>query len=783
MVALAARPPVSPPASEGTSAAAVLDLPLAFEPNAGRTGGDVEFVAHQVAGGTLYLRPHEAVLQLPQPEGGSLGLRLGFGSRGVAPEPRALEPLPGKANSFVGDDPSRWRTGLPMYGRVRYASVQPGIDLDFYGDQRRLEYDFRLAAGADPSRIAVELGNADSARISAAGELVIRVGGATVRQPVPVAYQRVAGKRQRVPVAYTVEGSTLGFKLGAHDRSRPLVIDPLVLSYSTYLGGGMGDFANGIDVDGSGAAYITGETTSTDFPTQDPRDTDLPQTDVFVTKIAPDTGGAATLAYSTYLGGDGLDVGHGIFVDAAGRAYVTGATGSTNFPTQLQYQGDQGSLDTFVTALTPDSGGVVTLSYSSYLGGSGADGGNGGGIAVDAAGAVYVSGETFSSNFPTVNPFQGDQGDADVFVTKLFLPLLGNLAPAYSTYLGGGAIDLARWDSLAVDAAGAAYVTGQTESSNFPTQDPLQTDQTGTDAFVTKLNPDSGGPVTLAYSTYLGGGAFDQSLGIAVDSSGAAHVAGSTGSTNFPTADPIQGDQASADGFVARLSPDSGGPVTLAYSTYLGGGGDDGAQGLALDGAGAVYVAGSTSSTDFPAVDPLTGAGPGGNGDAFAAKLSPDSGGPPAFVYSTTFGGEESEVATDVAVDAAGSAYVAGTTFSTGFPTVDPFQADQGANDAFVAKLDYEPPVVPDTDPPETTIVKGPKRKTKKRKARFTLSSNEPGATFECKLDKRAFRPCEAAFKLKVKRRKHTLLARATDPAGNVDPTPAKRKWKVKRKR
>jgi hypothetical protein len=365
-------------------------------------------------------------------------------------------------------------------------------------------------------------------------------------------------------------------------------------------------------------------------------------------------------------------------------------------------------------------------------------------------------------------------------VTKLYLPFLGNLTPAYSTYLGGGGDDLARWGSVAVDDEGAAYVTGQTDSTNFPTQDQFQGDQGGTDAFVTKLDPDSGvGPVTLAYSTYLGGGDDERGLGVAADSTGAAYVTGSTASTNFPTQDRFQGNQTGSDAFVTSLDPDSGGPVTLAYSTYLGGGSDDGGGGIAVDSSGSAYVTGNTGSTNFPTRDRFQG--DQGDTDAFVASLEPDSGAAVALSYSTYLGGGDADTGNDIALDPAGNAYVTGST-AADFPSRDAFQADQPTYDAFVAMLVFDPPAAPDTDPPETTITKGPKKKTKKRKAKFKFASDEAGSTFECKLDKKSFQLCDPVEKLKVKRRKHTIRVRATDDAGNTDPTPAKRKWKVKKK-
>lgn len=691
--------------------ASIVEAPLAFEPNAGRTDGDVEFLAHSVAGGSLYLTSRGAVVTLPQGKNDSRALRLAF----PRADPRGLEELPGKTNSFIGDNPNRWRSGIPTYGRVRYQEIYPGIDLDFYGNQSELEYDFRLAPNADPSRIAVEMRGADSLHLARNGDLVIEVGEATVRQRAPVAYQEIAGERRRVPSAYELDGSRVAFRLGEYDRTRPLVIDPLVLGYSTYLGGAAPDFGQGIAVDDEGAAYVVGATDSgvpgTPFPTQDQLFPDQAFVDAFVTKFNPDSGGAATLAYSTYLGASQADRGFGIAVDDEGAAYVTGVTDSINFPTERPSQPDNaGELDVFVTKLNPDTGGAVSLAYSTYLGGTGSDSGNGVAIAVDSAGAAYVSGGTFSTDFPQQDAIAGQMADADgnAFVAKLTLPPMGNLALEYSTYLGGGALDLARENSIAVDSEGAAYVNGNTDSTDFPEVDPIagETNDGQSDAFVAKLNPDPGGaaPATLAYSTYLSGSEGDFGRGVTTDAAGAAYLTGFTNSPNFPTQDAFQGDHQGgvSDAYVAKLNPDPGGatPVTLAYSTYLGGSGSDTGSGIAVDSAGAAHATGSTSSSNFPTLDQFQGAQ--GGTDVFATKLNPDLGGavPVTLAYSTYLGGSGSDPVTgftgefgaDIAVDSAGAAYVTGSTFSPDFPTQDPFQGDQGDRDAFVARLLLVPP-------------------------------------------------------------------------------------------
>ena len=386
-----------------------------------------------------------------------------------------------------------------------------------------------------------------------------------------------------------------------------------------------------------------------------------------------------TLSYSTYLGGSGSDVGNAIAVDSARNAYVTGATGSTDFPIASPFQAAiGGSSDAFVTKLNATGSALV---YSTYLGGSSSDYGLG--IAVDSAGNAYVVGDTNSTNFPTASPFQAAIGGSyDAFVTKLNAT---GLALVYSTYLGGNINDVAA--GIAVDSAGNAYVTGYTASTNFPTASPFQAAIGGaSDAFVTKLNATG---LVLLYSTYLGGSSDDVAAGIAVDSAGNAYVAGSAGSTNFPTTSSFQAASGGGvnDAFVTKLNATGS---ALAYSTYLGGNSYDSAYGIAVDSAGNAYVTGTTLSTNFPTASPIQATHGGGENDAFVTKLNATGS---ALVYSTYLGGNSYDSAQGIAVDSAGNAYVAGDTESTNFLTASPFQAATGggSQDAFVTKISITP--------------------------------------------------------------------------------------------
>jgi len=390
------------------------------------------------------------------------------------------------------------------------------------------------------------------------------------------------------------------------------------LVYSTYLGGAnslnaTNDGATGIAVDSSGSVYITGSTCSTDFPTLNPIQAVYRGglTDGFVTKLNPS---GSALVYSTYLGGNGEDYGSGIVVDSSGNAYITGVTKSTNFPTLNPIQpSNAGGRDAFVTKLS-SSGALV---YSTYLGGSYDDGGTS--IAVDSSGSAYVTGETYSPNFPTKNPIQASLGgsDSDAFVTKLNP---SGTALVYSTFLGGTYgldYDIDYGMGIAVDDSGSAYVVGSTWCSNFPTVNPIQASNAGSrDLFIAKVNPAG---TALVYSTYLGGSNNDEGNGIALDGTGSAYITGYTSSTDFPTSNAIQGTHGggSWDAFVTKLNPSGS---ALVCSTYLGGNGDDYAQWIAVDSAGSAYITGFTSSTDFPTLNPFQGSKAAGH-DAFVTKI------------------------------------------------------------------------------------------------------------------------------------------------------------------
>jgi hypothetical protein len=614
--------------------------------------------------------------------------------------------LPGTSSYFIGNDPKKWRSNVPTYAKVKYEGIYSGIDLVYYGNQRQLEYDFVVAPGADPSRIRFKFRGAGTLRIDDRGDLLLEAEGDEIRLQKPQVYQETSGTRKAVEGHYRMAGAnTISFRVADYDRSRPLIIDP-VLVYSTYLGGTSTDIGIGIAVDSSGNAYLTGETTSTNFPTVNALQSSCGGgcangSNAFVAKI---NASGSALIYSTYLGGSVGDQGVGVAVDSSDNAYVTGYTQSSDFPTVNALQSSIGSgrvADAFVAKINASGSALI---YSTYLGGSGSDVGSA--IAVDSSGNAYVTGATYSSNFPTVNALQsmngGNGGEGNAFVAKINA---SGSALIYSTYLGGSgngggntAGDLGT--GIAVDSSGNAYVIGFASSSNFPTVNALQSIYGGGtyDAFVAKINASGS---ALIYSTYLGGSQSDGGDGIVVDSSDNAYVTGFTQSTDFPTVNPIQANlRGGGNAFIAKINASGS---ALIYSTYLGGsGGNDVGVGIAVDSSGNGYVTGGTNSTDFPTVNPIQ-TSISGVSDAFVAKINASGS---ALVYSTYLGGSGSDNGSGIAVDSAGNAYITGTTTSTNFPTMNPLQpANAGGEDAFVVKIAS---VSTDNIPPTTIATPSP---------------------------------------------------------------------------
>jgi hypothetical protein len=662
-------------------------LPFSFEPNRGQGDARVKFVA-RTRGLTVFLTATDTVLSTRR-----AAVRVRLVGANSSARIEGLDELPGRSHSFIGRDPARWRTNVPTYARVAYRDIYPGIDVVYYGTQeRQLEYDFVVAPGADPRAIRLTFDGADRLELNATGDLVLHVGDTSLRFGKPLVYQRSEGARREVAGRWALESrTTVGFHVGSHDARLPLVIDPTI-ALATYVGGATIDEAWAIAVDASGNVYLTGDTDSFDFPTTVGAFQTLRRgaVDAFVVKLNS-TFTART--YSTYLGGTtGDDAGRGIAVDATGSAYVTGFTASTDFPTTAAaFQTTSGGvLDAFVVKLNPAGSALV---YGTYLGGTGSDVGLG--IAIDSGGKAYVTGGTFSPDFPvTVGAFQTAlAGGRDAFVTSL--NALGTAPPVYSTYLGGPGTDVG--NAIAVDdTTGTAYITGSTTcaalpcASDFPTTAGVvqATRPAGelagvTDAFVTKLTPAG----LMGYSTFLGGKLADEGLAIKIDAVGNAYVTGGTSSVGAPPAGfPVTAGFASFAGgtqaFLTKLDPTAT-AIVLSRSVPTGTlstisrdpalAPPSIATSIGRDGAGNIYVSGSESRGVL-----LT--------DAFVISFDSTFASPsPEFFV----GGSGDDFGLALAVDAAGTVFLAGSTTSADFPiTPGVVQITLGGGtDGFVAKI------------------------------------------------------------------------------------------------
>lgn len=562
------------------------ELPLRFEANDGHADSEVKFLARG-RGYNVYLTAKEAVMEFPPAPSASsqnskrrsvnastqssivrmkpVGARAG--SRIVA-----LDELPGKTNCFIGSDPNRWRAGIPSYARVKYEDIYPGVDMVLHGKQRQFEYDFVVAPGADFKAISMRFEPARKIRISGSGDLVIETPAGEIRHRKPVAYQHSGNSRSVIPARYVIHTNrSVGFEIARYDKNRQLIIDPVV-SYSSYLGGTGNDSINAIAVDASGNAYVTGQTSSLNFPTTPGSVQGNFGSGFFLAFVTKLNLTSNTLVYSTYIGGQTSigpfspqTIGEGIALDAKGSVYLTGRTTAIDFPTtagafQATWSGTANfsvPTNAFVTKLNQDGSALV---YSTYLGGSrvpssfvgSASETRAAAIAVDGLDFAYVTGSTNTLDFPTTTTaFQSAKTGDDLcskildaqgpcsegFVTKLNQ---SGTALVYSTYLGGNGDEVC--NGIAVDAAGNAYIAGTTDATfsdgpfsggrkPFPTVRPLQPSSGGgSDAFVSKLNADA---TALIYSTFLGGSANDFGNSIAVDSAGNAYVAGTAYSTDL----------------------------------------------------------------------------------------------------------------------------------------------------------------------------------------------------------------------------------------------------------
>ena len=693
---------------------ALESVPAWFEPNQGLLPPQVKYHS-KGAGYTLLLEEAGAAISLAD---GHSTASVRMTLPGSRPKPAiAGEDLQaGRTSYLLGNQPSRWKSNVPHYARVRYRDVFPGVDLVYRGIGRRLEYDFVVAPGADPSQIRLRFQGADSVSLDEEGSLVLALGGRQILQPRPFVYQDTPAGRVTVAGSYLVaRNREVRFKLGGYDRTRPLVIDP-VLVYAGFFGGEKLDSVTGIAYDLDGNVWLTGTTMSpVELPAQNAPlgGESAGAADVFLAKLRVTAGGAPTLLYWTYIGGSDRDWGGSVQVDRAGVVYAAGYTLSSDFPTRanavsLKLGGEANTSgvynqDAFVVKIDPSASGEDSLVFSSYLGGESLDVSTA--LAVDAAGMIYVAGYTASVDMrpivsPTIQP--SNRGGYDAFLYKIDPAAAVGSALLFNTYFGGRSTDVA--NGLALGASGVVYLSGYTFSDDFPVAGNChQCILNGSaDAWIAKFDLARTGLDGLVYCTYLGGSDIDLAQSMAMDSAGGIWLAGYTLSRDLPvTPDAYQPAYAggSADSFLMRADLSRLPGQIVTYGTYFGGSGTDITYSLALLGRGQVALTGYTLSNDLPVI----GAPPAGEtrslmADAFVSVIDTSIPGVGALVFSTYFGGTNQDVGLVVSPDPAGSIYVAGYSYSRVLPVTDgsrkrgPF----GSTSGFLLRLDRlpgEPPL------------------------------------------------------------------------------------------
>src|SRR5579875_1904626 len=787
-------------------------LPIYFEQNRGQTDPRVRFLSHG-PGYTVFLTTSGTVLSLRRAVVSSDGsgpkssadrkvkmntasVWINLASANSATRVEGIDPLPGRVNYLIGNDPAHWHTGIPTYARVKYRSVYPGIDLIYHGTPQALEYDLIAAPGADTRAIELQIEGARKTQLSQSGDLILSTVAGDLMMRRPKVYQDTrAGRRHVIDAHYIVSAAhagkaTITLALAPHDPATPLVIDPEIL-YSTYLGGkgdrsgpiqgfptlpsqitslNFSDGAISLALGPGNTVYATGIAFSSNFPATpgsfQSTNQASPNTtpNGFVARFDPGKSGAASLVYSTYLGGSGCstspctpgndgDQGTAIAVDGSGDAYVGGLTYSHNFPNAncgTFGTGLNGSApddnNGFVAELNPTGSGLI---YSCFVHGS--SGAPVSGIAIEPGCssncAAYAAGNTRAGAgdfVVTAGAFQSTNPDTHSTSAGYVQVIAGGgKSLIYSSFLGGTGTTTGgeSLDRIAVDSKGRLYVTGATFSSNYPTKNAFQSSNLGfplgvQNAVVSEIDPSQSGAASLLYSTYLGGsglsipfvGTFgDLASGIALDSSDNIYVSGVAVSSDFPTNGSKPAYQPSsnagglggANGFVTELNPSQTPSKQLVYSTYIGGAASlltspirpgDAATDVTVDSTtGEIYLTGAASSTTFPVANtcgPLSTIGANDPADAFVSVLDPNA--TPASAqlkFSTYLGGSQIDVAGAIAIDSTGKIYVSGATFSGDFPVnAAAFQFSNnafaaGTTNAFITKLDPSSTVCPSPVP------------------------------------------------------------------------------------
>jgi hypothetical protein len=652
-------------------------LPVFFEPNRGQAGDDVRFIGRG-NGFAVLLKSSEVVIAQRTPgEAGdrdtaryqSMTMRLE--AAGAAPVVYGAGKQNGRVNYLIGRDQSKWIRDVETYSEVRYPGVYPGVDLVFHTTERQLEYDFDIAAGANPNAIRLRFDGAEDIEISADGQLVMQAGAGELRHARPIAYQEING--ERVPIAAEfaqLAGGAIGFNVGEYDRELPLVIDP-TLVFSSYLGGTAADTCRAMLVVPNGTSVLAGDSFSSDFL----RNASTTNSDVFVGRLTPD-GGSFTY---TFFGGEANDTVTGLALDSMGNAYLAGFTESADFPISDSVNSAlMGPSDAFLALINAEGNAILS---SSLIGGTGQE--TSVSVALDAAGSAYLTGRTTSMDFPIVGAIQPvyGGGDSDAFVSKLS-PNGASLV--YSTYLGGsGTENLLARTGIRVDSSGNAYVVGDTQSADFPTRNALRSIKSGPaatfDGFYCKINPDGS---DFVFSTFVGGSDDDFATSLAVDGSGNGYVTGRTRSTSFTGAAATRSSTANSDAFVAKFNA-AGSAIT--YLTFVGGSaGDEQANAIAINSSGVAVIVGSAGQ-GLPTIGAIQSFFKGGQTDAFVARLASSG----AINFSTYLGGSGDDVANGVGVDSEGHVVLAGFTTSADFLTFGALRfANSGGRDIFLARID-----------------------------------------------------------------------------------------------
>lgn len=662
----------------------LLTAPLRFQPTA--EGSRAPFVARGLRFHYEFSASEVAL------HSAGKSVRLQFAGASTQAQMDAEEKLLCKTNFYIGNDRSKWRTGVPNYGRLAVHSLYPGVDLVYYGKPGELEYDLSLKPGANPNQIRLRLEGGHT-KLDRGGNLV-----SELIQRKPVAYQ-MGANGQHVPVASRYRKNpdgTYGFALGAYDHSRELIIDP-VITFATYIAGSEADIAYGIGHDSHGLLYIGGQTASPDLP---PAGTPDQSTigggyDLFLSVINPTV---SAFYYESYYGGSDDETFGGMSVGPKGDVYLTGATSSPDLPTTANAY-----LTTLQTTSSTTNAFVVwfdtfqTMQYASYLGGTGTDGGLA--IAVDANGVMWATGSTTSTDFPQINPMQIYGGQQDMFVSGIDPSQSGTASLIYSTYLGGTGWDIGR--GIAVASDGTLWVAGGTSSVNIDIIGNclVCSLQGGANGYLAHLNPSLGANAVI-FATYIGGSNWDEAKNVVIDPTGRIIVSGYTESTNFPVTATAFQPQLGGNTNVFISIFDFSLPVTsptsqFVYSTYFGGNDVDVAFDMKQDGRGNLYLSGYTLSSNLPTTPNALQAAYDGSMDCFGLKMTlpSDNGNGAGISYLTYLGSDGLQIAYGVDFDTSGNMYMAG---STSGPIFDPFggpskTTSAGNVDAFVVGFSTAP--------------------------------------------------------------------------------------------